>query len=126
MIKKLGAIFLGVLSIPVVIVFAGLEEQGKIHSGWPSAFVLCIIMAVYFFICQFWLSRGNPHAFLKDWPSMLLLNAALFVILLISLPENLNGYYAVTSSAVLLFCFAGTLAGAFLASRAARRRARRQ
>jgi len=128
MIKALGAFFLGVLSVPVVIVFVELREQGKILSGWPGVFVLCIVTAAYFFICQFWLSRGNPHAFLKDWPIMLLLNAVLFLVLFIGffVPENLNATYAVQSFAVLLVCFAGTLAGAFVASRKARRRDRRQ
>jgi hypothetical protein len=68
-------------------------------------------------------SRGNPHAFLKDWPIMLLLNAALFLVLLIFLSENLNSTYAVQSFAFLLVCFAGTLAGAFVASRKARKKA---
>ncbi len=128
MIKGLGAFFLGVLSVPVLGVFVELGEQGKFLSGWPGIFVYCIVMAAYYFICQFWLSRGNPHAFLKDWPIMFWLNAALFLMLFMGFftEKNMNSTYAVQSFAVLLACFAGTLAGAFVASRAARRRASRQ
>ena len=110
MIKGLGAFFLGVLSVPVVLIFGDLREQWKNLSGLPGVFLLCIVVAAYFFICQFWLSRGNPHAFIKDWPIMLRLNAALFLVLFIFFftPENLNATYAVQSFAVLLVCFAGT------------------
>jgi hypothetical protein len=129
MIKGLGAFFLGVLSLPVVFIFGELlGEPGKSFPGLPGVFVLFIVMAAYFFICQFWLSRGNPNAFLKDWPFMLLLNVPLFLILFISFfePENMNATYAVQSFALVLVCFAGALAGAFVASRRARKRARRQ
>jgi hypothetical protein len=125
MIKGLGAFLLGVLSVPVVIVFVELGEQGKNLSGWPGVFGLCIVTAAYFFICQLWLSRGNPHAFLNDWPIMLLLNAVLFLFLFTGffVPENLNATYAVQSFPILLVCFAGTLAGAFVASRKAGKKA---
>ena len=126
MIKGLGAFFLGVLSVPVVLIFGDLGEQWKNLSGLPGVFLLCIVMAAYFFICQFWLSRGNPHAFLKDWPFMLLLNVAFFSVLFIGFfePENLNATYAVQSLAFVLVCFAGELTGAFVASRKARRKGR--
>jgi hypothetical protein len=118
MIKALGAFFLGVLSIPLAFVVG--EPLG--------VFALCIAMAAYFFICQFWLSRGNPHAFLKDWPIMILLNAVFFLFQFICffLPDNRNVTYALLGFAILLACFAGTLAGAFVASRAAHRKARRK
>jgi len=117
MTKALGAFFLGVLSVPLAFVF-----------GEMDAFVFGIVMAAYFFICQFWLSRGNPRAFLKDWPIMLLLNAVLFLLLFISFfsRDNRNANYAAKGFAILLVCFAGTLAGAFVASRAASRKARQQ
>jgi len=126
MIKGLGAFFLGVLSVPVVILFAELGGREKNPMGWSGIFVACVVMAAYFFICQFWLSRGNPHAFLKDWPFMLLLNIMLFLLLFTSFFEegNMNATYAVQGFALLLFCFAGTLAGAFVASSAARRKGR--
>jgi hypothetical protein len=37
--KVLRAYFLGVLSIPVVIVLVELGEQGKNLTGWPGVFV---------------------------------------------------------------------------------------
>ena len=79
-----------------------------------------------FFICQFLLSRGNPNAFLKDWPIMLALDAVVLVVLFpMAFSERLEVIMA-QGGGILLFCCGGTLAGAFVASKVARRKARPQ
>jgi hypothetical protein len=125
MSKALGAFFLGVLSF-VVFMFGG--EVAMYHIGEAvGLFVVLILMAAYFFICQFLLSRGNPHAFRKDWPIMLVLNATIIVVLFVSvLVEKQGAVFLVQALGILLACFAGTIAGAVVASLAARRRGRAQ
>jgi hypothetical protein len=125
MSKALGAFFLGVLSF-VVFIFGG--EVATYHIGEAvGLFVVLIFMAAYFFICQFLLSRGNPHAFQKDWPIMLVLNATIIVVLFVSvLVEKQGAVFLVQALGILLACFAGTIAGAVVASLEARRRGRAQ
>ena len=96
------------------------------HFGNVGTAAAYILLAIYFFVCQFFLSRGNPHAFLKDWPIMLALDAVLlFCIIPMALSESLETTLT-QGLGILLFCCGGTLAGAFTASKAARRKARRQ
>jgi len=77
-------------------------------------------MAVCFFICQFFLSRGNPDAYRKDWAIMLAVEAAPLLIVIFGLLwDKRMGVRAFISSV------AGTLAGAAAASLAARRKGRR-
>jgi hypothetical protein len=122
MIKGLGAFLLGVLSF-VVFMFVG-ETADQFLGDIATAIVTGIVMMAYFLFCQFRLSRGNPHAFLKDWPIMLLLNATIIGVLIYSvLGEKQGAVFLVQTLGILLACFAGTLAGAFVASRKARRKA---
>lgn len=87
------------------------------NVGYAAAFIL---MVAYFFFCQFFLSRGNPNAFPKDWPIMLALDAVLLLsIILMALNESLEETLT-QGSVIFLSCCGGTLAGAFAASKAAR------
>jgi hypothetical protein len=121
--KVLIAFFLGLFSI-FLFFFIGeklLHYYGNV--GLAAAFIL---MAAYFFICQFLLSRGNPNAFPKDWPIMLTLDAVLLLSLIpMALLESLE-VILFQGLGILLSCCGGTLAGAFAASKAARRKAGRQ
>ena len=121
--KALIAFFLGFFSF-FLFFFIGeilLENYGNV--GLAAAIIL---MAVYFFICQFLLSHGNPDAFLKDWPIMLALDAVLLLALIpMVLSERLE-VILFQGLGILLFCCGGTLAGAFAASNSARRKAGRQ
>ena len=123
MSKALIAFFLGLFSF-FLFMFIGetlLHYYGNV--GLAAAFIL---MAAYFFICQFLLSRGNPNAFPKDWPIMLALDAVLlFILIPMALLETQEVVLA-QGSVILLSCCGGTLAGAFAASKVARRKARRQ
>ena len=125
MIKALGAFFLGVLSF-VVFMFVG-ETADNIFGVIAARIATFILMAAYFFICQFLLSRGNPHAIRKDWPIMLVLNATIIVVLFVSvLVEKQGAVFLIQLLGILLACFAGTIAGAVVASLAARRSGRQK
>jgi len=74
------AFFLGVLSFFLLfIVGEALVENVGEAVGMVVAFIL---LAAYFFICQFRLSRGNPNALRKDWPIMLAFDAVPLLIVL--------------------------------------------
>lgn len=123
MIKALVAFFLGLLSF-VIFMFVGGLVDGYLRRDIPSAIVTGIVMLAYFFICQFLLSRGHPHALFKDWPIMLALNATFIFLFLRVLAETKGAVFPFAALGLLLVGSAGTLAGAFVASRAARRRGR--
>ena len=93
------------------------------NVAWAVWFIL---MFAYFFICQFFLSRGNPNAFLKDWPIMLSLDAVLLLALIPMVILETQEVVLTQGSVILLSCCGGTLAGAFVASKAARRKAARK
>jgi hypothetical protein len=81
MLKTLLAFFLGLLS------FIVLREVGE----GMGVLVDFIVMTVYFFVCQFLLSRGKVNAHLKDRPVMLALEATVFVVVFtMLLVENLT------------------------------------
>jgi hypothetical protein len=93
------------------------------NVAWAVWFFL---MFAYFFLCQFFLSRGNPNAFPKDWPIMLALDAVLLVILIPMVVLETQEVVLAQGSVILLSCCGGTLAGAFAASKVTRRKAGRQ
>ena len=80
------AFFLGVLSFFLLFIGEPLVENVGEALGTVVAFIL---LAAYFFICQFRLSRGNPNALRKDWPIMLALDAVpLLMVLITALVEK--------------------------------------
>jgi len=123
MSKTLIAFFLGLFSL-FLFMFVGetlLHYYGNV--GLVPDFIL---MAAYFFICQFLLSRGNPNAFPKDWPIMLALDAVLLFCLIPMALLETQEVVLFQGLGILLSCCGGTLAGAFAASKAARKKAGRQ
>ena len=89
-------------------------------AGLFSAFIL---MAAYFAICQFLLSRGNVDAYRKDWPSMLAMDATILVVVFIMVLVEKREVILSQGPGILLSSCGGTYAGAVVASLAARRRA---
>jgi|GEM_PF-776886 len=122
--KVLIAFFLGLFSF-ILFMFVG--ETADYRLGDIAAYiVIVIVMLAYFFICQFLLSRGNPNALFKDWPSMLALGAIGIVILIVTALNERREVFLTQGLGFLFVSFAGILAGAFVASRAARKRGGRQ
>jgi hypothetical protein len=124
MLKALIAFFLGLLGM---FLYMGVAEGFSYYYGENVGLAVAfILVAAYFFICQFFLSRGNPDAFLKDWPIMLALDAVLLLGLIPMALLETQEVVLAQGSVILLSCCGGTLAGAFVASKAARRKAGRQ
>jgi hypothetical protein len=122
--KVLIALFLGLISY-FLFMFT-LETVAPIFRGIGAIILSVIVMMAYFFICQFLLSRGNPHALFKDWPIMLALGAVGIVIPIFTDPNEGRGIFLTQRLGSLILCFVGILGGAFAASLAARRKARQQ
>ncbi len=109
--KPAIALLLGVVSF-LLMMFVG-EAWGL-----PAAFAT---LAGYFFVCQLLLSRGNRHALRTDTGVMLALGAVpLAVVVLMAFAER-RDVLLTQGVGVLLSTAAGIVAGAFAASRTARR-----
>jgi hypothetical protein len=115
MIKVLGAFFLGLVAF--VLVWA-IAEAVLYEFGYPGIIATFILMAACFFICQFFLSRGNPDAYRKDWATMLALEVVPLLIIIFGLLWDKR-----MGVRVFISSLAGTFAGAVAASLAARRKA---
>ena len=112
-----AALLLSLIAFPLF----GLVGEGFTDLlGIAGFVVMFIVMAAYFFVCQFRLSHGNTDALRKDWPIMSALNAVPLVLAILQVdekwPESLLGL------PILMAGLGGALAGAVVASRAARKR----
>ena len=117
------AFILGILSF-FLYMFIGEEFSHYIgDAGFVLSFVL---MAAYFFVCQFRLSRGNADALRKDWPIMLALNAAPLATVIIMVFMETWPVILSQGLVILLAGWGGAFAGATAASRAARKSQRTQ
>jgi hypothetical protein len=122
MTKPLTAFFLGLLSF---FVFMAVGEAAMYSIGEAVGLILALIlMLAYFFICQFFLSRGNPDAYRRDWPIMLALDAGplLLVVIILIAWENRGAVFLSQGLGILVSSSGGTFAGAVAASRSARRK----
>lgn len=117
--KALLAFLLGVLSF---FLFFFIGETASHYLGNAGFIVMFILMAAYFFFCQFRLSRGNPDAYRKDWPVMLALDI-IWIALFIGMVLTERREVVIAQGLVILVgCFGATWAGAFAASMKARRK----
>lgn len=117
--KTLLAFLLGVLSF---LLFFFIGEPASHYLGNAGLIVTFILMAAYFFICQFQLSRGNPNAYRKDWPVMLALDVIWIAIFFGMVLGERREVVIAQGLGILVSCFGATWAGAFAASMKARRK----
>ena len=117
--KIVGAFFLGVLFF-FLYMFIG--EASSHYLGDAGFVITLVLMAAYFFVCQFRLSRGNADAPRKDWPIMLALNAVPLVMVILMVGNEKWPVILVQGFIVLIAGWGGAFAGAVVASRAARKR----
>jgi len=123
MSKVFMAFLLGLFAF---FLFMFIGETGMSRLGDVAGLIVAfILMAAYFFICQFLLSRGNPDAYRKDWPVMLALDAILLVALFFMILAERREVVLSQGLGILIFCCGATFAGAVAASIAARRKAKR-
>ena len=119
MSKIFKAFLMGFLSF---FLFFAIGEVGSENLGDAGEVLGFILMAAYFFFCQFRLSRGNPDAYRKDWPVMLALDI-LWIALFIAMVLTERREVVISQGLVILVgCFGATWAGAFAASMKARRK----
>jgi putative effector of murein hydrolase len=120
--KTTVAFFLGLFSS---FLFFFIGEKLSYRYGNVGLFVTFVVLLVYFFTCQFFLSRGNPDAYRKDWPIMLLLDAILLLLIIPMVLLERREMVLTQGLGILVSCCGGTWAGAFVASLRARTRGKR-
>jgi uncharacterized membrane protein (UPF0136 family) len=117
---KAGVAFiLGVFSF---FLFMFIAETLMYRYGNAGLFVAFVVMFVYFFACQFFLSRGNPNAHRKDWPVMLALDVVWMAAFIGMVLAERREVVIAQGLGILVSCIGATWAGAFAASMKARRR----
>ena len=119
MLRIIVAFFLGVLFF-FLYMFVG--EASTYYLGDVGFLITFVLMAAYFFLCQFRLSHGHVDAPRKDWPIILALNVVpLVMFILVVLNER---WLVILGQGLIIFIggWGGAFAGAFAASRAARKR----
>lgn len=120
LIKGAVAFCLGLLSF---FLFMVVGEGSTYHLGEAAGLLVTfVVMLAYFFTCQFFLSRGNPNAYRKDWPIMLALDGVLLLALIPMVQSERLEVILTQGPVILVSCCGGTWAGAFAASMKARRR----
>ena len=112
-----AAVFLGILSFFLMFIIG---EPASEQSGNAGLVLMFVIMAAYFFLCQFRLSRGNPNAYRKDWPVMLALDAVWIIVGFTMILSERREVVISQGLGILISCFGATWAGAFAASMKAR------
>jgi hypothetical protein len=89
-------------------------------------FAAFVTLTVYFFVCQFLLSRRHIDAYHKDWTIMLKLGAVSFASVLIVVLVEKREVIMSQGLGLLLSTILGTYAGAVVASLFARLTAARR
>jgi putative effector of murein hydrolase len=106
------------LGLPSFLVLMFVGETAGLIAAFTS-------LAVYFFVCEFLLSRRNIDAYRKDWPFMLALDATPFVVVFIMVLVEKRAVILEQGPGILLSACGGTYAGAVVASITAKRMAAR-
>jgi hypothetical protein len=117
--RALVAVFLGILSFFLMFIIG---EPASHQLGNAGLVLMFILMAAYFFLCQFRLSRGNPNAYRKDWPVMVALDATWIIAGFIMIMSEKREVVLSQGLEILVSCFGATWAGALAASVRARRK----
>ena len=117
--KIKAALFLGVL---FSFLFMLIGEASSHDLGDAGLVITFILMAAYFFVCQFRLSHGNDDALRKDWPIILALNVVPLVLFILMVINEKWPVILLQGLIVLIAGWGGAFIGAAVASRSARRR----
>jgi len=124
-LKIVVAVPLGLISFALFMNLA--EDIRVVPEKDPTAVfinggIVLVVMAAYFFICEYLLSRRNPQAVWKHWPTILALTSTLIVtpVLVIASGETMENVMQAAGLAIFAVVF--SCAGAALAARAARHR----
>jgi hypothetical protein len=117
--KIVGALSLSVLSF---FLFMFIGESSSNSLGDAGFVITFVLMAAYFFVCQFRLSHGKADALRRDWPIILALNAVPLVMVTGMVISEKWPVILVQGPVILAAGWGGALAGAVVASRAARKR----
>jgi hypothetical protein len=107
------AFLMGLLSFFLFFVIGDTASHYLGNAGLILAFIL---MAAYFFFCQYRASRGNPDAYRKDWPVMLSFDAIWIIVGFHTILTERREVAISEGLGILISCCGATWAGAFAAS----------
>jgi len=80
-----------------------------------SVYAAFIGLGIYFFIAQYYLSRGNPKALSQDWLIILTLNSVLILTVISALFAEENATAKMQTLIILIITSICSVAGAVLA-----------
>ena len=106
-------LILGLFSMFVFLVVGELADH--LLGDIAALIIIAILMITYFFICQFFASRGNRDALRKDWPMMLSLGAGAILVALGTALLEKREVFLTQGLGFLLVWLVGTFAGAVAA-----------
>ena len=123
-VKLALAWFLGLVGL-FLMFFMG--EEVSVPQAVPGAkyineVIFMGLLAGYFLIAEYCLTRGNPQAVRKAWSTILALNLMLLVSATIGLAIEPNKSAVIEASATAMLTLASSCVVAALAARAARQR----
>jgi len=111
-----------VLSVLFFFLSMSIGEASNHYLGDAGYVITFVLMAAYFFVCQFRLSHGNADALRKDWPIILALNVVPLVMFILVVLNEKWPAILLQGLVVLIAGWGGAFIGAAVASRAARKR----
>jgi len=111
-----------ILSVFFFFLYMFIGEASTSYLGDAGFVITFVLMAAYFFVCQFRLSHGNADALRKDWPIILALNVVPLVMFILVVINEKWPVILVQGLVVVIAGWGGAFAGAVIASRVARKR----
>ncbi len=111
-----------ILSVFFFFLYMFIGDTSTSYLGDAGFALTFVLMAAYFFVCQFRLSRGNADALRRDWPVILALNAVPLAMVILMVGNEKWTVILVQGLVTVIAGWGGAIAGAAMASRAARKR----
>jgi O-antigen/teichoic acid export membrane protein len=111
-----------ILSVLFFFLFMFVGEASSHYLGDAGFAITFVLMAAYFFVCQFRLSHGNADALRKDWPIILALNVVPLVMFILVVINEKWPVVLLQGLIVFIAGWGGAFIGAAAASRDARKR----
>jgi len=111
-----------ILSVFFFFLYMFIGEASTSYLGDAGFVITFVLMAAYFFVCQFRLSHGNADALRKDWPIILALNVVPLVMFILVVINEKWPVILLQGLIVLIAGWGGAFIGAAVASRSARKR----
>ena len=122
-VKIVVAVLLGLFSFVLWINLAAdirVVPEKDPRAKFINGGLVLAVMAAYFFICEYLLSRRNPQTVWKHWPTILALTSMLILLPVLVLTSGETIDNVMQAVGLAIFAVVCSCAGAAVAARAAR------